>query len=162
MTMADARLNSIHLELPQRQEFRAARDQLLLGRGDRTLCVEGQSNFAKGSHNLEPGQQAAETVPARFVLVDKDVVYPLNVGLNTIGRMPDNDVVVDDGYVSRRHCAILVHTDDSCELQDVASKNGTLVNGQKIQCPTRLQAGDEIRICTRSLVFVANKKVVSE
>jgi len=40
--------------------------------------------------------------------------------------MPDNDVVLQDAYVSRRHCAILIHlTGERCELHDIASKNGT-------------------------------------
>ena len=40
----------------------------------------------------------------------KEYIYPLKVGINTVGRSPDNDVVVQDCYISRRHCAILVHT----------------------------------------------------
>jgi len=155
--MTDPRLNSIHLELPRRQEFRAARDLLLGGCGDRTLCTEGQGGFGGPplTHAIGEQPDGAETAFAKFVLMDKDCVYPLKLGLNTIGRMPDNDVVVDDGYVSRRHCAVLVHTDDRCEVHDVASKNGTFLNGQKIQGPTSLKPGDEIRMCTRNLVFVA-------
>ena len=63
------------------------------------------------------------------------------VGLNTVGRMPDNDVVVQDAYVSRRHCAIVVHTGDRCEVHDIASKNGTYLNGHKISGPTRRPPG---------------------
>jgi pSer/pThr/pTyr-binding forkhead associated (FHA) protein len=102
---------------------------------------------------LKPG--AEEAVAAKFVLMDRDYVYPLKVGLNTIGRMPDNDVVLEDAYVSRRHCAVLVHAGDQCELHDVASKNGTFLNGHKISGPTRLKSGDEIRMCNKLLVFVA-------
>jgi pSer/pThr/pTyr-binding forkhead associated (FHA) protein len=87
--------------------------------------------------------------------MDRDYVYPLKIGLNTIGRMPDNDIVLEDAYVSRRHCAILVHAGDFCELHDVASKNGTLLNGHKIHGPTRLKSGDEIRMCNRNLVFMS-------
>ena len=72
-----------------------------------------------------------------------------------VGRSPDNDVVLDDAYVSRRHCAVLVHAGDRCELHDVASKNGTYLNGQKICGPTRLKSGDEIRMCNKNLVFVS-------
>jgi pSer/pThr/pTyr-binding forkhead associated (FHA) protein len=90
-----------------------------------------------------------------FWLLDKEYIYPLKVGINTVGRSPDNDVVVQDAYISRRHCAILVHAGDGCELHDTASKNGTFVNGKKIAGPTRLASGDEIRICEQRLVFVA-------
>jgi len=163
MTMNDPRLNSVHLELPRRQEFRAARDVLLHGCGDHTLCADGRMGFGDATSGIAACQRpnAAASQAAKFVLMDREFVYPLKVGLNTIGRMPDNDVVIDDGYISRRHCAILVHTNDHCELQDVASKNGTFVNNQKINGPTRLNAGDEIRLCTCNLMFVSRLDDVS-
>jgi hypothetical protein len=155
--MTDPRLNSIHLELPRRQNFRAARDLLLNARGSHTLCAEAAGDPRGPSPNLtaidQPG--ADEALAAKFVLMDRDYVYPLKVGLNTIGRMPDNDVVLEDAYVSRRHCAVLVHLGDSCDLHDVASKNGTFLNGRKIEGPTRLKSGDEIRMCNKNLVFVS-------
>jgi pSer/pThr/pTyr-binding forkhead associated (FHA) protein len=89
------------------------------------------------------------------MLLDKDYVYPLKFGLNTIGRMPDNDVVVQDACVSRRHCAIMVHASNVCELHDVASKNGTFINGRRLTGPTPLAPGDEICMCSRQLVFVS-------
>src|SRR4051812_8500003 len=132
--MTDGRLNSVHLESPRRQEFRVARDVLLHARGGETVAAEQHhlAALAEGSPTAVQRQGGTPAV-ARFVLMDSDYVYPLKVGLNTIGRMPDNDVVIQDAYVSRRHCAVLVHlTGDRCELHDVASKNGTLLNGQKI------------------------------
>jgi pSer/pThr/pTyr-binding forkhead associated (FHA) protein len=80
--------------------------------------------------------------------------HPLKIGLNTIGRLPDNDVVVADPHVSRRHCTIVVHADQCCELHDTASKNGILVNGVRISGPTPLKPGDEIRMGDLVLVFV--------
>ena len=64
-------------------------------------------------------------------------------------------MVVQDCYISRRHCAILVHSGEGCELHDTASKNGTFVNGQRIPGPTRLNPGDEIRLCDRQLIFMS-------
>jgi pSer/pThr/pTyr-binding forkhead associated (FHA) protein len=75
--------------------------------------------------------------------------------LNTVGRLPDNDVVLRDPYVSRRHCAILVHAHDCCELHDIASKNGTLLNGEPLRGPTRLKPGDRILLCERLLILSA-------
>ncbi len=156
--MFDARLNSVHLEAPRRQDFRAARDKLLGARGGDTIAAERESGFPRpddGNTAIRnvAGHDAAAT-DARYVLMDAEYTYPLKIGLNTVGRMPDNDVVVPDAYVSRRHCAILIHTGDRCELHDVASKNGTLLNGQKINGPTRLQSGDEIRMCNRNMIFL--------
>jgi hypothetical protein len=156
--MLDARLNSVHLEAPRRQEFRAAREKLLSLRGNETMAAERQppsgasvSEFNTAIQNLPDNAVAA---PARYVLMDADYIYPLKVGLNTVGRMPDNDVVLQDAYVSRRHCAVVVHTADRCELHDIASKNGTFLNGQKIDGPTHLNSGDQIRMCNRTLIFL--------
>src|SRR5581483_9812419 len=107
----------------------------------------------------EPGDhgQTLNESPApgvRFWLLDRESVYPLKIGLNTIGRAPENDVVLKDAFVSRRHCAILVHAGDGCELHDTASKNGTFLNGRKLAGPTPLNPGDEIRMCDCQLVFL--------
>ena len=155
--MADPRFSSMHLEGARRDEFRLAREALLGARGDRTIQLEQQGGFAAA---LDPVHTAADAdanlaaADARHVLIDQDSIYPLKTGLNTIGRMPDNDVVIPDPYISRRHCAILVHAGESCEVHDFASKNGTLVNGRKIGGPTPLHSGDEILMCNRRLVYV--------
>jgi pSer/pThr/pTyr-binding forkhead associated (FHA) protein len=155
--LADSRLNSIHLDPSRRQEFRDAREALLGARGTQTQALENRQGFPWASEvNNTAVQNLENRAPtnARFVLMDKEYTYPLKVGLNTIGRMPDNDVVLQDPYVSRRHCAILVHTGNTCEVHDIASKNGTFVNGRKIEGPTSLQSGDEIRMCGKQLVFL--------
>ncbi len=152
--MVDARLNSVHLEAPRRQEFRAAREKLLGARGGETMAAERQGEFLSGlsEHNTAIQNVPGANACAAYVLMDTDYIYPLKVGLNTVGRMPDNDVVLQDAYVSRRHCAVLIHTTgDRCELHDVASKNGTYLNGNKISGPTRLNPGDEIRMCNHTL-----------
>jgi hypothetical protein len=156
--MADPRFNSVHLEGLRRDEFRQAREALLNARGPETLVAEGHGGFAASSDvNHTAIEKAGNLVPprAKFVLMDKDYIYPLKVGLNTVGRMPDNDVVIHDPYISRRHCAILVHAGDKCEVHDFASKNGTLINGRKITGPTPLHSGDEIQMCNQRLVFVS-------
>jgi hypothetical protein len=156
--MTDPRLNSIHLEMPRRQAFRSAREALLSARGYQTVAVEApaQPDRSLDQPNTFIQNAAARPLPdLQFMLVDRDYVYPLKLGVNTIGRLPDNDIVINDAHVSRRHCAILVHTDLHCELHDVASKNGTFVNGRRLEGPTRLHTGDEIRMCDRPVVFMS-------
>jgi hypothetical protein len=155
--MADSRLNSIHLDSSRRQEFRHAREALLGARGPQTQALERPEGVAwsgEGSHTAIQNLEDRPLVDVKYVLVDQEYTYPLKVGLNTVGRMPDNDVVLPDPYVSRRHCAILVHSANGCELHDIASKNGTFVNGRKISGPTQLNSGDEIRMCGKQLVFM--------
>jgi hypothetical protein len=153
--MSDPRLCSVHLEAqPRRDEFRRAREQLLGSCGQQTLSFEPGPADELHAHSQAPANRAD---PGNYWLVDQDGAHHLKVGLNTIGRMPDNDVPVPDGSVSRRHCAIVVHATKGCELYDTASKNGTFINGQKVNGPMPLKAGDQIRLCDRNFVFVASE-----
>lgn len=156
--MTDARFQSVHLEgLPSRRdEFRIARQRLEDACGQYTLMGD-LAELAAG----DPGDGLTATIaPAAlqantYFLQDGDRLHPLSVGVNSVGRLPDNQVVLRDEHVSRRHCAIVVHRDGRCEVHDVASKNGTLVNGRKIQSPTALKPGDTLLLCTRKLTFLA-------
>src|SRR5262249_11475353 len=143
---------------PRREDFRHARQALLAARGDMTLRLEaGQlGSLLRGDGlDTEHCAPAAPPAPAGWVLVDRQRSYPLRIRANTIGRLPDNDVVVEAPDVSRRHCAILIHASQRCELHDIASKNGTFLNGRRINTPTDLRPGDEIQMCNRRLVLVA-------
>jgi hypothetical protein len=159
--MTDPRLNSVHLDDARRQLFRRARTTLLEARGPQTIALENldrevQDIAGADRTFVQPGVGRAPAGTTCW-LADNQLVYPLRLGLNTVGRSPDNDVVVTDGYVSRRHCAILVHAGRSCELHDIASKNGTFLNGQRLNGPTALHAGDQIRMCDRQLTFMTNQ-----
>jgi hypothetical protein len=91
----------------------------------------------------------------KYLLIDDwaGCCYPLKTGLNTIGRLPDNDIVLERSTVSRRHCVILVHTWGACELHDTASRNGTFVNGQLLRRPIQLASGDQISLCQTMLLL---------
>ncbi len=156
--MMDPRLNSVHLDPPRRQVYRHARDLLLHARGNQTVFVEQHQGFNElgiGSNTVyeKPGREAG--VDTDFCLMEGDIVHRLKVGINTVGRSSENDVVVADAFVSRRHCAILVHHSTLCELYDTASKNGTFLNGHKTAGPTRLRTGDVVRMCDRNYIFVS-------
>ena len=135
----DPRLNSVHLNGARKEDFRQAREELLRACGHQTLGLTPfhQPN-ARSSQTVV--QKSEANAPPNVVcwLIDEDYIYPLKPGLNTVGRSAENDVVVRDGYVSRRHCAILVHSDLRCEIFDTASKNGTFVNGPKIDGASKL------------------------
>jgi hypothetical protein len=166
--MADPRLNSMHFELePRRQAYRQAREELLSSRGWVTLALEKVHDLSDNSDvwpallPIHPDQILPGT---KFLLIDLCTrqAYPLRPGLNTIGRFPDNDVVLEEIWISRRHAALLVHTGGRYVLHDTASRNGTFVNGRRIDEPTRLHRGDEIKISQRRLVFVSESDCGSE
>jgi DNA-binding response OmpR family regulator len=72
----------------------------------------------------------------------------------TIGRWEDNDVVVDDRWVSRNHARIR-REGERYILEDLGSRNGTLVNGRHITDPTVLADGDRIQVAPLvELIFV--------
>ena len=60
-----------------------------------------------------------------------------------IGKSSSCDVVISDNTVSREH-AQLVMDNDTIEIIDLDSTNGTYVNGERITKPTRLTQGDEV------------------
>jgi hypothetical protein len=156
--MSDPRLQSLHLEgQPRRESFRQARLALQAACGTQTLAGDARllADDRLDAPTLAPPPPGPPAAAGRFAFYLKDGanVYPLHLGLNSVGRLPDNDVVIRDECVSRRHCAVLVHHDLRCELHDVASKNGTVLNGARIPGPTRLQSGDQITLCGRRLTF---------
>ena len=157
--MSDPRLCSIHFEAnPRRADYRKAREALLGACGQHTIAVDRKELAeVQARQTIAPGAAPADM---HYWLMDKESVYPLKMGLNTIGRMPDNDIAILDGSISRRHAAIVVHVSETCEVHDTASKNGTFLNGQKISGPTAIKAGDEIRLCDRALVFLAKAGAV--
>ncbi len=69
----------------------------------------------------------------------------------TIGRAPDNDVVIDDGRVSRHH-ARLVARGGGLVYTDLDSSNGSVVGGVRVR-EVALGEGDRIEL-GRSVVIV--------
>ena len=62
----------------------------------------------------------------------------------TVGRRPDNALVIDDSFVSGSHAEI-VFDRGVWWLQDLGSTNGTFVNGQPVRGRIQLQHGDVIQ-----------------
>jgi FHA domain len=157
--MSDPRLCSVHLEsIPRRVEFQRAREELLAACGQKTLGLDqGHLDQLREMYTKPSGGAAVSATPG-LCLIDQDGIHNLKVGLNTIGRLPDNDIPVADGSVSRRHCTVIVHATRSCEVYDTASKNGTYVNGHRISGLTALHAGDKISVCDRQFVFVSGQR----
>ena len=76
----------------------------------------------------------------------------LEPGETVIGRDPGAHLFIDDPSVSRRHARIVV-TGESATLEDLGSKNGTLLADQRIEAPVPLEDEARIRIGTVALTF---------
>jgi pSer/pThr/pTyr-binding forkhead associated (FHA) protein/thioredoxin reductase/NAD-dependent dihydropyrimidine dehydrogenase PreA subunit len=57
----------------------------------------------------------------------------------TFGRDPDQDVVLDDDMCSRLHARIVRGPKGEYALSDLGSRNGTMLNGKRIEAPRRLE-----------------------
>ena len=68
---------------------------------------------------------------------------PLMSGENIVGRAPQADVWIDHSTVSRRHACIVVAGAEA-RVEDLASKNGTSVGGNKLAAPRILRDGDRV------------------
>lgn len=88
----------------------------------------------------------------RFRLVLETREVQLMEGENVIGRDPDAALWVDHPSVSRRHARIVVGG-DTATLEDLESKNGTFLNGKRIEKRTALADGDELRIGPETMVL---------
>jgi SARP family transcriptional regulator, regulator of embCAB operon len=79
-------------------------------------------------------------------------VHRLTATATRIGRLPDNDIVLDDGNVSRHH-AVIIDTGTSFVITDLRSANGVDVRGERIRGTATLGDGDAIRICDHEFTF---------
>ena len=95
---------------------------------------------------------------ARLILtLDGQVLAEYNMSKEryTVGRLPDNDVRIDNPAVSGHHSLIINILSDSF-LEDLSSTNGTYVNGKLIK-KHALQHGDVITIGRHQLRFVDSR-----
>ncbi|NBR85294.1 MAG: adenylate/guanylate cyclase domain-containing protein [Verrucomicrobia bacterium] len=82
--------------------------------------------------------------------------FPLQ-GTCTIGRLPENTLAINDAEVSRRHAIIHAQGDGGYYMVDLGSRNGTILNGQRMRMPAQLKDNDRIQISTTVLVFRASE-----
>jgi SARP family transcriptional regulator, regulator of embCAB operon len=79
-------------------------------------------------------------------------IYPLQAAATRIGRLSDNDIVLDDANVSRHH-AVIIDTGTSFVITDLRSANGVDVGNERIRGTATLSDGDHIRICDHDFTF---------
>jgi adenylate cyclase len=78
--------------------------------------------------------------------------FPLQ-GNCSIGRLPENTLAINDKEVSRRHALIHAQGEGIYYLVDLGSRNGSLLNGQRIRMPMQLKDGDTVQVSTTILTF---------
>jgi DNA-binding winged helix-turn-helix (wHTH) protein len=111
----------------------------------RTVYKTGYAFCANVTNVSAPG-----VVSATIELVWKKHSFPLADGEHIVGRDVECSLVVDATTVSRQHARIAV-VSGTATIEDLASTNGTHVNGVRISAPTRLMPGIELALGTEVL-----------
>ncbi len=108
-------------------------------RDNRTTVERDAIRFVEPSRSGEP--RATIVIYAH----DDTRIVELREGQRVlIGRAPPADVVVDDMTISRQH-ARFAFTEGVVEVEDLNSRNGTLVRGTRVT-HARLRSGDDVRL----------------
>ena len=85
----------------------------------------------------------------------------LSEGQFAVGRNASCQLSLDDPLVSRRH-ALLTVSVDGVTIEDLQSRNGVVVNGQKIGGRVALTAGDRIVIGAQELTLLQGRDIAPE
>jgi len=81
----------------------------------------------------------------------------LSDGQFVVGRSAGCQLSLDDPLVSRRH-GMLVVARDVVTVEDLGSRNGVIVNGQRITSTLQLQPGDKILIGSQELLLLIGRE----
>lgn len=87
--------------------------------------------------------------------------FELAEGRFVIGRAETCELALDDPLASRQH-AVLVTTMDRVTLEDLGSRNGVSVNGEKVKGSRVLQPGDVIVIGKNEMSFGLRRELGTE
>ena len=102
----------------------------------------------------EPAEHASSALPPvpQFRVTWVGGRAALGDGDHIVGRDTDVELFVDSPSVSRRHALIRV-SGSHATLEDLGSKNGTLIGSRRIDAPTPLADGDAINVGAITLTF---------
>ncbi len=85
----------------------------------------------------------------------RDVVRLRHGQVTTIGRSATNRIVLQDDACSRNHCEVL-YSGGEWRVRDLGSRNGTTINGRRVNGDTPIESGDVIGIGDCRLAFTTN------
>lgn len=110
--------------------------------------VRAEGETAAHEEGEGDGEIPVAASPARLVLEESGVEYPIPVGTVSVGRRSANQIAFpSDAYTSGRH-ATLAFDGETLTLTDAGSTNGTVVNDDRLAAnePVTLHDGDLIVI----------------
>ena len=98
--------------------------------------------------------------PSVCYLMGENGELALNQGENVLGRDGQPTITVSGATVSRRHARIIVR-DEEATVEDLGSKNGTYLDGERLSAPTPMHDGDRLLIGAVPLVFRVRRTLES-
>ena len=116
----------------------------------RTVARFGYAFIAPASPERGLGETDLPAVLYRLVWGRREIA--LDPGDNLIGRDREAVVWIDDESVSRRHARVSVD-EEGASIEDLDSKNGTYVGGQRIRGPVRLADRSVVKIGPAALTL---------
>jgi len=125
-----------------------------------TVPVEGWGDFETTLRPRDP-EDAVPVLEWALVVyagVHLGRIFPLNPGMNLIGRSPQVQVPLMDEEVSRTHARVDLAAGQhstTLTLVDLESTNGTFVNGQQLTGQRVIHPGDRILVGSHVLKLVA-------
>lgn len=132
-------------------------EEASLDRVEGILAAPDDDIYAGETTVMDPGQRTLPLPYKRKLYLkfqsgtQAGAIVTLTAGRVTIGRQ-DADVPIDDPKLSRKHAVIEAISRENIFLRDLASTNGTFLNGLEIGSK-KLGNGDTIRVGTTELQF---------
>jgi DNA-binding winged helix-turn-helix (wHTH) protein len=119
----------------------------------RTIHRFGYAFCGPARPRLSEADAATPSV-SPFAVLQGPREIPLFEGENLLGRVPEGVVRLTSERASRRHARVLVDGPRAV-LEDLGSKNGTFLNGRRVEGSVSLAEGDRITVGREVLVFCA-------
>jgi DNA-binding winged helix-turn-helix (wHTH) protein len=139
--------------------------ETVVGKGYRFIAPlepDGADVCLKGS-GVDVGKKSSDRLGHRlpnYVITRGKRQFVLDRGENLLGRDPEATVYIDHPSVSRRHARISIDSARAV-LEDLKSRNGTFVDGRKIETPTDIHHGAIIGLGPITLTFVVLPAIAS-
>jgi DNA-binding winged helix-turn-helix (wHTH) protein len=105
-----------------------------------------------GDARLVPTVDVSRPTPSGPRLVSRRREWLLSEGSNLVGRDRDCGVRIDSTTVSRRHARLVVASGETT-VEDLGSKNGTHVNGQRVNQPVALRDSDQLQVGSITMTY---------
>ncbi len=165
-TAADEKLAEVRREMASQQqvveELQARLDKVNSSLNERNSMIERmEQEMVSSSQVLGSIQQnlqhLGDAEPVRMLVRTQGEtgIVQLLSRRTTIGRTPDNDIHLNEDFISRHH-AVLLASGVNTVLEDLNSTNGTYVNGERVNRRT-VKEGDLVTFGKSEFRFVVKK-----